>query len=134
MEPDAGPSEVDTHVGVVCVGARGPLIAFNVSLSTTLDVAEAIAKNVREPGRVRALGLPMPGGRCQVSMNLLTPAQVGIETAFARVDEAAVRQGAVIIETEIVGLVPDELLPAPDAKVTRLLVEPGHSLGSALGD
>ena len=89
MVPDAGPAEVDPHIGVVCVGARGPLIAFNVWMRTSLDVAEAIAAEVREPGRIRALGLPMTGGRCQVSMNLVLPTEVGIEDAFARVEAAA---------------------------------------------
>ncbi len=132
--PDAGPSEVDPRIGVVCVGARGPLIAFNVWMATSLDVATAIAADVRERGRLRALGLPMRDGLCQVSMNLVSPGEIGIEAAFARVEKAADQSAASILATEIIGLVPDRHAPPPDAKVTRLLVEPGHSLGSALDD
>lgn len=134
MKPDAGPTEVDPRVGVVCVGARGPLIAFNVWLRAELDTAQAIAGLVREQGRVRALGLDTRDGRCQVSMNLTSPNEVGIEEAFERVDAAAATRGAEIVATEIVGLVTDAHLPSPDARVARLLIEPGHSLEAALGD
>lgn len=134
MKPDAGPTEVNPRVGVVCVGARGPLIAFNVWLVANLDTAEAIATAVREPGRVRALGLDARDGRCQVSMNLTSPDEVGIEDAFARVEATAATRGAEVVATEIVGLVADDHLPPPDARVARLLIEPGHSLEAALGD
>ena len=134
LAPDAGSTEVDARVGVVCVGARGPLIAFNVWLRAELETAKAIAALVREPGRVRALGLDARDGRCQVSMNLTSPNEVGIEEAFERVEAAAATRGAQVVATEIVGLVADDHLPSPDAKVTRLLIEPGHSLVAALGD
>ena len=134
LKPDAGPSEVDPRVGVVCVGARGPLIAFNVWLRAELHTTKAIADLVREPDQVRALGLDMRDGRCQVSMNLTSPDEVGIEAAFERVEAAAASRGAEIVATEIVGLVADDYLPSPDAKVARLLIEPGHSLEAALGD
>ena len=134
LRPDAGPTKVDDRVGVVCVGARGPLIAFNVWLRAELDTAQAIAGLVREPGRVRALGLDARAGRCQVSMNLISPDEVGIEEAFGRVEAAAATRDVEIVATEIVGLVADDHLPPPDAKVARLLIEPGHSLEAALGD
>ena len=134
LAPDAGPTEVNARVGVVCIGARGPLIAFNVWLHAQLDTAKEIAGLVRESGRVRALGLDARDGRCQVSMNLTSPGEVGIEDAFERVETAAATRGAEILATEIVGLVADDHLPPPDAKVARLLIEPGHSLEAALGD
>ena len=134
LRPDAGPTAIDARVGVVCVGARGPLIAFNVWLRAELATARAIAAVVRAPGRVRALGLDARDGRCQVSMNLISPDGVGIEEAFERVEAAAMTRGAEIVATEIVGLVAEDHLPSPDAKVTRLLIEPGHSLEAALGD
>ena len=134
LTPDAGPTEVDARVGVVCVGARGPLIAFNVWLVAELDTAMSIAALVRDPGRVRALGLDARDGRCQVSMNLMSPDEVGIEDVFGRVEAAAAARKAEIVATEIVGLVSDEHLPSADAKVARLLIEPGHSLEAALGD
>ena len=130
FRPDAGPAEIDPRYGVVLVGARGPLIAFNVWLRTGVDVARSIAGAVREPGRVRALGLPMPDGGSQVSMNLVAPHEVSIADVFGRIDNLTDS----VTATEIVGLVEDRFLPDPDAKVTRLLVEPGHSLESALSD
>ena len=134
LAPDAGPTEVDARIGVVCVGARGPLIAFNVWLVAELHTAEDIAGAVREPGRVRALGLAVGDGRCQVSMNLTSPDEVGIQDAFGRVEAAVATRGAEIVGTEIVGLVAEDHLPPPDTKVARLLIEPGHSLEAALGD
>lgn len=130
LRPDAGPAEVDPRYGVVLVGARGPLIAFNVWLDADIDVARSIAAAVRAPGRVRALGLEMGERRSQVSMNLIAPEPASIEDVFGRIDSMTDAVSA----TEIVGLVEDRFLPGPDAKVTRLLVEPGHSLESALSD
>ena len=129
-EPDAGPRAMDPRYGAVLVGARGPLIAFNVWLGADVAVAKRIAASLRDPGRVRTLGLEMPEGRSQVSMNLIAPEEVSIEEVFAKIDGATDS----VVATEIVGLVEDRFLPGPDAKVTRLLVEPGHSLESALSD
>jgi glutamate formiminotransferase len=132
--PDAGPHEVDPSIGVVCVGARGPLIAFNVWVTADLDDARYLADQVREPGRIRALGLEMGDGRSQVSMNLTAPNEVGIEDAFARVEAAAESENVEIVATEIVGLVPERFMPDPDAKAARLFIEPGRSLESVLDD
>lgn len=128
--PDEGPSQLDPHYGAVLVGARGPLIAFNVWLGAGVETARSVAAKVREPGRVRALGLAMRDGGSQVSMNLISPEEVSIGDAFERV----VAETSEVTATEIVGLVEERFLPDPDAKVTRLLIEPGHSLESALGD
>lgn len=130
LQPDAGPAEIDPRYGVVLVGARGPLIAFNIWLAADVSVARTIAGEVREPDRIRALGLEMDGGGSQVSMNLIAPERSSIENVFSRIDAMT----DAITATEIVGLVEDRFLPDPDAKVARLLVEPGHSLESALSD
>lgn len=130
--PDAGPSRIDPSFGVVLVGARGPLIAFNVWLDSDLPTAQAIAARVREPHLLRALGLEMGDGRCQVSMNLIAPHEVGIEDAFERVADHANDSGARVVATEIVGLVPERFLPKPDATAARLFIEPGRCLESAL--
>lgn len=134
LTPDAGPREVDPRVGIVCVGARGPLVAFNVWVTAELDAARYLADQVREPGRIRALGLEMGDGRCQVSMNLTAPNEVGIEDAFARVEAAAESEDVQIVATEIVGLVPERFMPSQNAKAARLLIEPGRSLESVLDD
>jgi glutamate formiminotransferase len=76
LAPDAGPGQLDERAGGVLVGARRPLIAFNVNLSgARVEVARAVAAIVRESGGgfpgVRALGLDLPrAGVTQVSMNV----------------------------------------------------------------
>ena len=133
LAPDAGPAHVDPHRGVVCVGARGPLIAFNIELDADARTAADIAAQVRSEN-LRALGFALGEARSQVSMNLIEPEAVGIDDALARVEKAVERRGTHVVATEIVGLVPERFLPDPDAKAARLLIEPGRSLESVLGD
>ena len=130
LPPDHGGEPIDPARGVVCVGARGPLIAFNVWLDGGLDAARSIARAIRGPV-VRALGMQI-GSQTQVSMNLVDPAQVGIDEVFDRIEIEARSSGASVSATEIVGLVPERFLPSPDAKAARLLREPGRSLESEL--
>lgn len=132
LHPDRGPREIDLRRGVVCVGARGPLIAFNVGLETDGDAAQRIAADVRVPGRLRALGLILGPDTSQVSMNLVQPDALGIDEAFDRVETSARAGGVRVLRTEIVGLVPERFLPSPDAKAARLLIEPGRSVESEL--
>lgn len=133
LPPDFGPRSFDPRRGVVCVGARGPLIAFNVSISSDVKVARQIAASIRSAS-VRALGLQISEQECQVSMNLIDPAVTGIEAAFALVTRATEELNVPIVKTEIVGLVEERFLPSPDATVTRLLKQPGHSLEALLGE
>src|SRR5918995_1315415 len=111
-KPDYGPETPDPHQGVVAVGARPFLVAFNAYLDTDdVEVARAVARRVRESGgglpAVRALGFGV-GGKAQVSMNLtdleLTPIPVALET----VRSAAADFGAAVDSTELVGLAPLE--------------------------
>jgi glutamate formiminotransferase len=136
VPPDLGPAEIDPAVGVVCVGARGPLIAFNVWLICSQTVAAAIASRVRASGGglsgVRALGLAVDDETAQVSMNLTSPAVTGIDTAFSAVDRLAREMNAEITATEIVGLVPEQFLPDPKARAARMLISPGRSIDAAL--
>lgn len=131
LVPDAGPVEIDAATGVVCVGARGPLIAFNVVLDATLEDARAIVPEIRVPGAILALALPSPAG-AQVSMNLVDPGRLGIDQVFARVSSAAGARGVSVVSTEIVGLPEARFLPDPDAQAARLLIEPGRSVETAL--
>ena len=132
LPPDQGPRRIDLRRGVVSVGARGPLIAFNVWLASDGDIAQRIASEVREPGTLRALGIQLESGTSQVSMNLTQPHALGIDEAFDRVAASAATLGARVMNTEIVGLVPKRFLPAPDATAARLLFEPGRSVESVL--
>jgi glutamate formiminotransferase / 5-formyltetrahydrofolate cyclo-ligase len=136
--PDLGPHEIDPHRGVVCVGARDVLIAFNVLVTGGEETARSIARLIRErdgglPG-VRALGFGMPGGHGQVSTNLTDPDSGGIEVVFGEIVAAAGTMGETVTRTEVVGLAPERYLPGPDAEATRLLIEPGRSLESVLAD
>jgi glutamate formiminotransferase len=136
LSPDFGPKAIDPRFGVVCVGARDVLIAFNVWLRAGEDVARKIAASIRTSGGgppgVRALGVAMGEGVSQVTMNLVDPGITGIDRAFGLVSEAAERYGADVTATEIVGLVPKRFLPDPSAEAARLLKEPGRSLESVL--
>jgi len=136
LGPDFG-GDMDDRLGVVCVGAREVLVAFNVWIKGDPRIARAIARRVRESGNglpgVRALGFEIaPPDVCQVSMSLTTPEVIGIEAAFEAVEAGADELGAAVTATEIVGLPPQRFMPAPDARATRLLKEPGRSLEDAL--
>ena len=112
LAPDFGPPRLDERAGAVVVGARRPLIAFNVDLmDADLVVARAIAAVVRERGGgfpgVRALGLDLPlAGRVQVSMNVEDWEAAALHEILARVEEEATARGARVLGSELVGLMP----------------------------
>src|SRR5215210_7465490 len=112
VAPDFGPPRLDERAGAVVVGARRPLIAFNVDLmDADLVVARAIAAVVRERGGgfpgVRALGLDLPfAGRVQVSMNVEDWEAAALHEILARVEEEATARGARVLGSELVGLMP----------------------------
>ena len=111
-EPDFGGRTIHPTAGVVAVGARAPLIAFNINLSTAdVSVADKIARVIRQSGGgltcVKAMGVFLKEKNCaQVSINMtnycLTPLYRVVE--FVRFEAA--RYGVTVVGTEIVGLVP----------------------------
>jgi glutamate formiminotransferase len=112
VAPDFGPVRLDPSAGGVIVGARRPLIAFNVNLrGVGVDVARTVAALVRErdggfPG-VRALGLDLPrAGLVQVSMNVEDYEAAALHEIVARVAEEATARGAEVVGSELVGLMP----------------------------
>jgi glutamate formiminotransferase len=111
LAPDFGPPQLDEAAGGVIVGARRPLIAFNVNLRGTLDTAREIASVIRErdggfPG-VRALGLELPrAGLVQVSMNVEDWEAAALHDIVARVESEAAERGAAVVGSELVGLMP----------------------------
>ena len=133
LPPDFGPAEIDLRRGVVCVGARGPLVAFNVWLHCSRAEAEEVAAKVRRstPG-LRALGLAITPNESQVSMNLVEPHVTGIDTAFEAVADEARARRVDVLRTEIVGLPPRRFMPDPQKEAARLLMKPGRSLESEL--
>ncbi|HYY02465.1 MAG TPA: glutamate formimidoyltransferase [Gaiellaceae bacterium] len=112
LAPDFGPARLDERAGGVIVGARRPLIAFNVNLRTPdVEIARAIATAVREkdggfPG-VRALGLALPrAGHAQVSMNVEDYEAAALHEIVARVEAEAAARGVDVSGSELVGLMP----------------------------
>lgn len=117
--PDLGPRAIHASAGATIVGARGPLIAYNIYLNTVnLAVAKSIARTVRHSSGglryVKALGLDIPArGQVQVSMNLTNYRRTAVATVFNLVREEAAAHGVSITDSELVGLVPlDALIDA----------------------
>lgn len=126
LRPDYGPPRLDERAGGVIVGARRPLIAFNVNLATD-DVAKArvIAAVVREKGGgfpgVRALGLFLPGaGHAQVSMNVEDYEAASLHEIVHRVENEARARGVEIAGTELVGLMPAGAAAAAAGAMLRI--------------
>lgn len=112
IAPDFGPAKLDPAVGGVIVGARRPLIAFNVNLvHADVEAARAIARTVRErdggfPG-VRALGLDLPqAGHAQISVNVEDWEASALHDIVAAVEREADARGVELAGAELVGLMP----------------------------
>lgn len=112
VAPDFGPRRLDPRAGGVIVGARRPLIAFNVNLrGAGIETAREVAALVRETGGgfpgVRALGLDLPrAGLVQVSMNVEDYEAAALHEIVARVETEARARGAEPAGSELVGLMP----------------------------
>lgn len=124
--PDFGPNRIHPTGGCVAVGARLPLIAFNVDLDTQdLAVAKAIAKKIRErdgglPG-IKALGIPLAGRGCaQVSINVCDYTKTGLLDVFRAVEREAAARGVQVRAGELIGLVPRAAFPEDGARALRL--------------
>jgi len=122
LRPDRGPRLPHRTAGATLVSARPPLGAFNVELEGgDLDVARAVAAGLRESGGglpgVRAIGLPLSGGRTQVSTNVHDPVAVPLGAVVERIRELGAPLGARPLEAELIGLVPAAALAAYPAGV-----------------
>lgn len=110
--PDFGPRMLHPTAGAVAVGARMPLIAFNVNLkSTDIGVAKEIAKKIRESSgglpKVKALGFALEArGMVQISMNLTDYKVTPVPVVFEAIAREAKERGVEIAEGEIIGLIP----------------------------
>jgi glutamate formiminotransferase len=124
--PDFGPRQPHPTGGAVAVGARMPLIAFNVNLATDrLEVAKSIAAAVRHSSGgfryVKAMGIALGDrGVVQVSMNLTNFERTPILRVFEAIEREAARYGVAVMESEIVGLVPAAALVAAAEHTLRL--------------
>ena len=116
--PDFGPAAPHPSAGASVIGARMPLIAYNINLNTDrLDVAKKIAAAIRMSSGglryVKAMGIPLEDrGIVQVSMNLTNYEKTPIFRVFETVKREAERYGVSILESEIVGLIPSAALNA----------------------
>jgi len=116
--PDFGPAAPHVSAGAAVIGARMPLIAYNINLNTDrLDVAKKIAAAIRHSSGgfryVKAAGFKLDDrGIVQVSMNLTNYEKTPIFRVFETVKREAERYGVTILESEIVGLIPAAALNA----------------------
>jgi glutamate formiminotransferase/glutamate formiminotransferase/formiminotetrahydrofolate cyclodeaminase len=125
LRPDFGPGRLDERAGGVIVGARRPLIAFNVNLRGTLAAARAVAAVVRETGGgfpgVRALGLDLPrAGVVQVSMNVEDWEAAALHEIVARIEGEAAARDAEVVGSELVGLMPAGAAAAAAGAILRI--------------
>jgi glutamate formiminotransferase / 5-formyltetrahydrofolate cyclo-ligase len=116
--PDFGPPSPHPTAGASIIGARAPLIAFNVNLATDrLEVARRIAAAVRESSgglpAVKAMGVSLAErGIVQVSMNLIDFETTPLHVVVERVREEAARCGVEVLESELIGLIPAAAMAA----------------------
>lgn len=114
--PDFGPAERHPTAGTVAIGARMPLVAYNVNLATDkLEIASDIAKKIRFIGGglryCKAMGVELrERGIVQVSINMTDYSRTALYRAFELVRIEARRYGVAVAGSEIIGLVPMEAL------------------------
>jgi glutamate formiminotransferase len=125
LVPDFGPSRLHDTAGGVILGARRPLIAFNVNLRGDVEVARAIAAVVREKGGgfrgVRALGLELRrAGLAQVSMNVEDWEASALHEIVARIESEAAARGVEVAGSELVGLMPAGAAAAAAGAILRI--------------
>jgi glutamate formiminotransferase / 5-formyltetrahydrofolate cyclo-ligase len=115
-KPDAGSGAFNEKSGATAVGARIPLIAFNINLDTDdIGIAKAIACEIRTSGGglpcLKAIGVQLKTRKlAQVSMNLTDYRTTSLRTVFDVVNKKAQSQGAGILESELIGLIPQAAL------------------------
>jgi glutamate formiminotransferase len=126
LAPDFGPRRLDPGAGAAIVGARRPLIAFNVNLvGANLAAAREIAAVVRESGGgfpgVRALGLDLPSLGCaQVSMNVEDWEAAALHDIVAAIAREAAARGVEVAGSELVGLMPAGAAAAAAGSILRI--------------
>lgn len=128
----AGRETAHPSAGVTSVGARPVLLAWNVFIDGLIvEDARAIAASIREQGGgfpgLRALGFELEGsGRIQVSMNLENPFRTSPLAVFDRIAAEVARREGEVVETEVIGMVPDTLV-LPDSVGRLKLPDPGSA-------
>ncbi len=124
--PDFGPDRLHPTAGATAVGARPPLVAYNINLGTAdVAVAKAIAKSIRGSSggypSIKALGVMIEDrGVAQVTINVCNFREVSLQRVFETVKSEASRYGVSVIGSEVVGLLPVEALIDAAAFYLRL--------------
>ncbi len=113
--PDEGEAKIHPTAGAVAIGARAPLVAYNVNLdSADVELAKRIAREIRERDgglpKLKAIGLGLHDGRAQVSMNLTDYRETSLLDAYEAVRSRAAAAGVAVAESEVVGLLPQDAL------------------------
>ncbi len=132
--PDFGDPRPHPSAGAVVVGARYPLIAYNINLQTTdVKIARAVARAVRESSgglaNVQALGVVAASGLAQVTINILDASKTPMARVFDLVRVEANRHGVEVAESEVVGLVPlDAIVDAARAHLRMHSFDRGQIL------
>jgi glutamate formiminotransferase len=123
--PDYGPASPHPTAGAFAVGARGPLIAFNVNLNTSdIKVADAIAKAIRGSSGglkyCKTIGVMLSNGLAQVSMNIVNYELAPLYRVFELIKTEAARYGVTVKESELIGLCPAKAFTDSAAYYLRL--------------
>jgi glutamate formiminotransferase / 5-formyltetrahydrofolate cyclo-ligase len=132
--PDLGPQHVHHTAGATVVGARGPLIAFNINLATTnLEVAKEIAGRIRSGEAnligVKSIGVPLESAsKVQVSMNITRPDLISLHSIYTFVQEAAGRFEIEIAESEIIGAVSERFLDGTSVQELKVAEFSGNQI------
>jgi glutamate formiminotransferase / 5-formyltetrahydrofolate cyclo-ligase len=129
--PDFGPRAPHPSGGATVVGARAPLVAYNINLGTSdLAIADRIARAIRHLSGgyrfVKAMGVRLDArGQVQVSINMTNFEKTPLHRVFETVKSEASRHGVAVVGSEIVGLVPQAALLAAAEHYLRLEADPG---------
>jgi len=121
FKPDFGPARFVPSFGACCIGARYPLLAYNITLDTEdVELAREVARRIRTSGykgvrgkfdKLRSIGVRLEGEPCvQVSCDILDCRVTGLAEVFEEVEKLAAERGVEVVESEIVGFAPKEAL------------------------
>ncbi len=124
--PDLGPKKLHPSAGATVVGARPPLVAYNVNLDTRdMQIASAIVRKIRAGGAglpgVKALSVWLASrSKAQVSMNVTQPDLVPLDRIFEFVEAQACAHGVQVAESEVVGVISRRSLDGTSPELLKM--------------
>lgn len=129
--PDFGPAQLHPRLGATVMGARKPLVAFNVMLDTQdRELGKAIARHLRGLPSVRSLGFWLESQqRVQISVNLTDPEQVDLDDVYTEVERLATENGVAVHCSELIGMAPaTSFVKMARHRLKMVSVQPGQLL------